>query len=78
MSVRLLLLRLAKRRSEEERDTLNILVKSYRGYSKDNRRRSGEELACVVAGQGLDVPSLSSSSSAIVQSHQAQLLFLAW
>ena len=48
MSLRLLLLRSAKRRSEEEQDMLNILVKSYRGYSKANRR-SGEELALLLA-----------------------------
>ena len=48
MSLRLLLLRSVDRRSTEEQDLLNILVKSFRCYSKDNHR-SGAELAFLLA-----------------------------
>ena len=44
MSLRLLLLRSASRRSQEEADAVEVIVKSFRGYSKEGRR-SGKELA---------------------------------
>ena len=48
MSLRLLLLRSVDRRSTEEQDLLNILLRSFRCYSKDNHR-SGAELAFLLA-----------------------------
>ena len=48
ISIRLLLLRPASRRSSQESDMIDILKNSYRAYSKDNRR-SGAELATLLA-----------------------------
>jgi len=48
MSLRLLLLRSSARRSLEENELLDVLKKSFHGYSKDNRR-SGAELARLLA-----------------------------
>eukprot|EP00978_Attheya_sp_CCMP212_P033433 scaffold134895_cov44-Attheya_sp.AAC.2 len=48
MSLRLLLLRSADRRSPDETDMIDIIKKSFRGYCKDNRR-SGEALATLLA-----------------------------
>jgi hypothetical protein len=46
MSLRLMLLRVAERRSPEENDKLDVLKRSYVDYSKG---RSGYELACLLA-----------------------------
>ena len=48
ITLRLLLLRSSDRRSSTEQELLKTLVKSFRGYSKDNRR-SGAELAVLLA-----------------------------
>jgi hypothetical protein len=48
ISIRLLLLRPAMRRSSQENDMIDILKNSYRAYSMDNRR-SGAELATLLA-----------------------------
>ena len=48
MSLRLMLLRVRERRSAEENEKLDILKRSFEGYSKDNRR-SGSDLACLLA-----------------------------
>lgn len=48
ITLRLLLLRSSDRRSSTEQELLKTLVKSFRGYSKDNRR-SGSELAVLLA-----------------------------
>jgi hypothetical protein len=48
MSLRLLLLGSADRRSQDETDMIDIIKKSFRGYCKDNRR-SGEALATLLA-----------------------------
>jgi hypothetical protein len=48
ISIRLLLLRPANRRSSQENGMIDILKNSFRAYSKDNRR-SGAELATLLA-----------------------------
>jgi len=48
MSLRLLLLRTADRRTLEENEAIDVLRASYQGYSRDNRR-SGSELAMLLA-----------------------------
>ena len=48
MSLRLLLLRSWDRRTNEEKELVEIVKKSFRGYSKDNKR-TGAELATLVA-----------------------------
>jgi hypothetical protein len=48
MSIRLLLLRPASRRSAQDNEMIDILKNSFRAYSRDNRR-SGAELANLLA-----------------------------
>lgn len=48
MSLRLLLLRSDGRRSESEKELLDVVKKSYEGYAKDNKR-SNTELASLLA-----------------------------
>jgi hypothetical protein len=62
MSIRLLLLRPAYRRSVEENDMIDILMKSYRAYSNDNRR-SGAELATLLANDWICLKSSFSGST---------------
>lgn len=48
MSLRLLLLRSANRRTTDENDMIDVIKKSFRCYSKDNKR-TGAELAALLA-----------------------------
>lgn len=48
MSLRLLLLRAKSHRAPQESENLDVIKRSFRGYSKDNRR-SGSELAALLA-----------------------------
>lgn len=82
ISLRLLLLRSSDQRSKVEQDLLHILIKSFRGYSNDNRR-SGAELAALLAKDWMFLlvnylpvsPVLSTAGKTIMeQPHQCHIL----
>jgi hypothetical protein len=62
MSIRLLLLRPASRRSPQENEMIDIIKNSFGAYSKDNRR-SGAELANLLAKDWICLKSTFASSS---------------
>jgi hypothetical protein len=76
MSLRLLLLRSDERRTDEEKEMLEILKKSFRGYSKDNKRTDAE-LASLLAKDWMFLSAANAKPSPApmsLQQHQCHVM----
>jgi len=73
MSLRLLLLRSPGRRSPEECEMLEIVKKSFRGFSKDNRR-SGAELAKLLAKDWMYLSVSLQSNAKASEQHKCHVM----
>lgn len=73
MSLRLLLLRSPERRTPEEIEMLETVKKSFRGFSKDNRR-SGAELASLLARDWMYLSISSQSNSKAAEQHKCHVM----
>lgn len=73
MSLRLLLLRSSSRRSKEEIDLLDVVKRSFRGYSKDNKR-NGAELAVLLAKDWSYLNPTSSMAMSPKTQHQSHVM----